>query len=72
VQRLEIEGRRLSWQTLGQDTARLLASEVATIRYHRTKGISHFRLAPSTQQQTRRVGRYAGLWQTVENYQRRR
>ncbi|WP_331058380.1 hypothetical protein [Hymenobacter sp.] len=71
VQRLEIEGHRLSWQTLGQDTVRLLASEAAPIRYHRAKGISHFRLAPSTPQQTRRVGRYAGLWQTVENYQRR-
>jgi hypothetical protein len=71
VQRLEIEGSRLTWQYLGQDTLRLLALDTATVRVRREKGNAHFELAPAPGTQTHRVGHYAGLWETVESYKRR-
>lgn len=73
VQRLEIDGSRLSWQTFTTDTLRLLALNPATVRYHREHGaLTSFQIVPAPGQQTRRVGRYAGLWTTQEYYQRRR
>ncbi|GAB3852196.1 hypothetical protein GCM10028822_19630 [Hymenobacter terrigena] len=73
VERLEIDGWRVSWQTFSRDTLRLLALEPAAVRYHRQNGaLTSFQLTPTPGAQTRRVGRYAGLWETVEKYQRRR
>lgn len=72
VQRLEVTGSGLRWQTFSTDTARLLALDPATVRYHRENGrLTSFQLVPATGQQTRRVGRYAGLWDTQNEYQRR-
>ena len=73
VQRLEIDGSRLSWQAFGTDTLRLLALDPATVRYHRQHGmLTSFELTPAPGAQSRRLGRYAGLWDTVEEYRRRR
>ncbi len=73
VQRLEIDGPRLSWQAFGTDTLRLLALDPATVRYHREHGaLTSFQLMPAPGPQTRRVGRYAGLWDTQDHYRRRR
>jgi hypothetical protein len=73
VQRLEIDGPRLSWQKFGADTLRLLALDAATIRYHREHGaLTSILLTPASGAQTRRVGRYAGLWETRGEYTRRR
>ena len=72
VQRLEIDGRYLSWQTLGNDTLHLLALDPATVRYHRENGrLTSLQLTPAPGAQTRRVGRYAGLWETRGEYRRR-
>ena len=71
VQRLTITGRRLLWQTLGQDTLRLLALDAATVRRQPRSGAATFRLAPAAGQQTRRVGSYAGLWETADEFARR-
>ncbi|MDO7850626.1 hypothetical protein [Hymenobacter convexus] len=72
VQRLEIEGPGLRWQTFGTDTLRLLALDPATVYYHRENGrLTSFQLMPATAQQTRRLGRYDGLWDTQEAYRRR-
>ena len=71
VQRLTITGRRLLWQTLGQDTLRLLALDAATVRRQLRSGAATFRLAPAAGQQTRRVGSYAGLWETADEFTRR-
>ncbi|MDB5271368.1 MAG: hypothetical protein JWP58_4408 [Hymenobacter sp.] len=73
VERLEIDGWRVSWQTFGKDTLRLLALEPTAVRYHRQNGaLTSFQLTPAPGAQTRRVGRYAGLWETEEEYRRRR
>jgi hypothetical protein len=73
VQRLEINGPRLSWQKFGTDTLRLLTLDAATIRYHRENGaLTSILLMPSSRTQTRRVGHYAGLWNTRGEYVRRR
>lgn len=72
VQRLDIDGSRLNWQTFGTDTLRLLALDPATVRYHREHGaLTSFELTPASGVQTRRLDRYAGLWDTVEEYRRR-
>lgn len=71
VQRLEISDPNLTWQTLGNDTTRLLALDPAMVRYHRNLGVSYFQLAPAPGPQTRHVGRYAGLWETQGEYKRR-
>ena len=72
VERLEIDGWHVRWQTFGKDTLRLLALEPATVHYQRRNGaLTSFQLTPASGAQTRRVGRYAGLWETVEDYQRR-
>jgi hypothetical protein len=73
VQRLEIDGPRLNWQKFGTDTLRLLTLDAATICYHREHGaLTSIQLAPASAAQTRRVGRYAGLWETRGEYMRRR
>ncbi|MBO2009939.1 hypothetical protein [Hymenobacter negativus] len=73
VQRLEIDGPHLSWQKFGTDTLRLLALDAATIRYRRENGaLTSILLTPASGAQTRRVGRYAGLWETRGEYTRRR
>ena len=73
VQRLEIDGPRLNWQKFGTDTLRLLALDAATVRYHRQHGaLTAVQLTPAPGAQTRRVGRYAGLWETKGEYVRRR
>ena len=73
VQRLEIDGLRLNWQKFSADTLRLLALDSATVRYHREHGsLTSFQLTPASGPQTRRVGRYAGLWDTQNEYMRRR
>ena len=72
VQRLEVSGHHLIWQTLGADTLRLLALDTATVRHHREKGVSYYRLTPAPGPQTRRVDHYAGLWETAGDYVRRR
>jgi hypothetical protein len=72
VERLEIDGWRVSWQTFGKDTLRLLALDPATVHYRRQNGaLTSFQLTPAPGAQTRRVGHYAGLWETVEEYRRR-
>ncbi|MGY3089146.1 hypothetical protein ACVWYF_002186 [Hymenobacter sp. UYAg731] len=72
VERLEIDGWRIRWQSFGRDTLRLLALDPATVHYQRQNGaLTSFQLTPAPGAQTRRVGRYAGLWETVEQYQRR-
>ncbi|MCI1186737.1 hypothetical protein MON38_04855 [Hymenobacter sp. DH14] len=71
VERLEIKGRHLLRQRLGTDTLRLRALAPATVRYTRYDGTSYFQIAPGTPAETRRVGRYAGLWETTGDYERR-
>lgn len=72
VQRLEIDGRRLRWESFTTDTLRLLVLDPATVRYHREHGrLTSFRLTPEPGAQTRRVGRYAGLWETKGEFNRR-
>lgn len=70
VQRLEITGRQLFWQTLGQDTLRLRALDTASVHIQRRSGFSLFQLKPARGQQTRRVGEYAGLWETTGEFVR--
>lgn len=73
VQRLGIDGSRLRWQIFGTDTLRLLALDSATVRYHREHGaLAWFELMPAPGGQSRRLSRYAGLWDTVAEYRRRR
>lgn len=72
VQRLEVAGRHLMWQTLGQDTLRLRALYTASVRIRREPGFSLFRLQPAPGQQMRRAGDYAGLWETAGEFERRR
>ncbi|MFD2721291.1 hypothetical protein ACFST9_21425 [Hymenobacter monticola] len=72
VERLEIDGLGLNWQTLGTDTLRLQVLAPGTVRYHREKGaLTSIWLTPASREQARQVGRYAGLWETQETYQRR-
>lgn len=72
VERLEIDGRHLNWQHPGQDTLRLLALDPATVRYHREHGrLTSFQFTPASGAEIRRMGRYAGLWNTREEYARR-
>ena len=71
VQRLKISGRQAVRQTLGQDTLRLLVLDTATVQRRRDKNISYFHLAPPPGPQTRRVSRYAGLWETAGEFVRR-
>ena len=71
VERLEIHGRHLLRQRLGNDTLRLGALAPATVHYTRYNGTSYFQIVPGTPAETRRVGRYEGLWATIEEYERR-
>ena len=72
VQRLEIDGQHLNWQKFSTDTLRLLTLDPVTVRYHRQHGaLTSLLLTPPSGAQTRRVGRYAGLWDTIEEYVRR-
>lgn len=72
VERLEIDGSRLSWQVFTKDTLRLLALDPATVHYNRENGrLKSFQLTPGSGAQTRRVGHYAGLWETQDEYVRR-
>lgn len=71
VERLEINGRHLLRQRLGNDTLRLGALAPATVHYTRYDGTSYFQIVPGTLAETRRVGRYEGLWETIEEYERR-
>jgi hypothetical protein len=72
VQRLEISGPHLVWQSLGQDTLRLRALDTASVHVGRADGFSLFRVQPAAGQQMRRVGDYAGLWETEGEFERRR
>ena len=72
VQRLEISGHHLRWQTLATDTLRLLALDTAIVRHHREKGISYYRLTPAPGPQTRHLGLCTELWETAGEYGRRR
>ncbi|MDQ2795371.1 MAG: hypothetical protein M3Y12_15390 [Bacteroidota bacterium] len=72
VQRLQISGRHLVWQQLGNDTLRLGALAPGTVRLDRRAGHpAFFRLTPESAAEARRIGRYAGLWETNEEYDRR-
>jgi hypothetical protein len=71
VQRLEIAGRHLVWQSLGQDTLRLRALDTASVHTQRGSGFSLFRVQPAPGQQMRRVDAYAGLWETEGEFERR-
>lgn len=72
VQRLEISGRHLVWQHLGNDTLRLGALAPGTVRLdRRANQPAFFRLTPGSGAEIRRIGRYAGLWETTEEYDRR-
>lgn len=72
VQRLEISGRHLVWQHLGNDTMRLGVLAPRTVRLDRRAGHpAFFRLTPGSAAEVRRIGRYAGLWATNEEYDRR-
>ena len=73
VQRLEISGRHLVWQHLGNDTLRLGALAPGTVRLDRRAGHpAFFRLTPGSGGEIRRIGRYAGLWETTEEYDQQR
>ena len=71
VVRLEVKGRHLLWQRLGNDTLRLRALAPATVRRTRYDDFTYFQIEPGTPAETRRVGRYAGLWETMGEYERR-
>jgi hypothetical protein len=71
VQRLEITGRQLTWQTMGTDTLRLLALDTAVVRHHHARGVSYYRLTPGSGSQARQLSGYAGLWQTEGEFVRR-
>ena len=71
VQRLDVSGRRLTWEALGQDTLRLQVLDPASVRREVGKGTLYFHLTPEAGRQTRRIGRYDGLWQPIRAYQRR-
>jgi len=70
VQRLEVSGRRLTWQTLGQDSLRLQVLDPGIVQRRRHKGVVYFHLSPTTGQQARRLGRAEELWPRIEEYQR--
>ena len=72
VQRLEISGRHLRWQTLVTETSRMLALVTAIVRHHREKGISCYRLTPAPGPQTRHLGHFTELRETAGEYGRRR
>ena len=71
VERLEINGHHLRWQQLGNDTLRLRALAPATVRRARYDDFTYFQIVPSSPAETRRLGRYEGLWETKEEYERR-
>ena len=72
LQRLAISGRHLVWEHLGNDTLRLGVLASGTVRPDRRAGHpAFFRLTPGSAAESRRIGRYAGLWETNEEYDRR-
>lgn len=71
VQRLAIDGAKLTWQTFGTDTLRLRALDPTTVHYHRDKHVLYCELTPAPGSPTRRVGHYAGLWETAGEFARR-
>ena len=72
VQRLAISGCHLVWQQLGNDTLRLGVLTAGTVRLDRRAGHpAFFRLTPGSAAEARRIGRYEGLWETNEKYDRR-
>ena len=68
VERLEISGRHLSWQALGQDTLRIRVLRPGTVHQY---GSILYQLAPATAAEARRISRYEGLWETMGEYDRR-
>lgn len=71
VERLELHGRHLRWQHLGSDTLRLRRLAPATVHRTRYNGFTYFQIMPASPAETRRVGRYKELWETVGEYDRR-
>lgn len=71
VERLEISGHHLRWQQLGSDTLRLWVLAPATVRRTRHDDFTYFQIVPHSLAETRRVGRYEGLWETADEYERR-
>lgn len=72
VERLELHGRQLRWQQLGRDTLRLRRLAPATVHRTRYNGFTYFQIMPASPAETRRVGRYEELWETVGEYDRQR
>ena len=68
MERLEISGRHLSWQALGQDTLRIRVLRPGTVHQY---GSILYQLAPATAAEARRISRYEGLWETMGEYDRR-
>lgn len=68
VERLEISGRHLRRQALGQDTLRIRALSPGTIHQY---GGMLYQLAPASVAEARRIGRYEGLWEPAQEYDRR-
>lgn len=68
VERLEISGRHLNWQHLGQDTLRLRVLSPGTIRHY---GSMLYQLAPASAGEARRIAHYEGLWESAREYDRR-
>jgi hypothetical protein len=72
VQRLEIDGKHLRWETFTTDTLRLLVLDPATVRCRRKHGrLTSLWLTPASGAQTRRVSRYSGLWEMEGEFDRR-
>lgn len=70
VQRLAVADGQLTWQELRPDSLRLQALDSSAFRLQREPHRLHFTLRLFTPRAQRQLGRYAGLWQTLGNYQR--
>ncbi|MBF9238647.1 hypothetical protein I2I05_14680 [Hymenobacter sp. BT683] len=62
VERLLLDGRRLSWQRLGNDTLRLAVLATGAVRRMGSKDHAYWLLTPRTRRQEQQIARYAGLW----------
>ena len=61
VQRLSLEGQKLSWQTLGRDTLRIAVLPAGVVK---RMPPNYWLLNPTNRRQEHAIVSYAGLWQT--------
>lgn len=70
VQRLVMDGRHTSWQTLGQDSLRLAVLPLGVVHHQTEPDGSYWLLMPVTRKQERQLVSYNGLWEPVRELER--